>query len=236
MDKMLEIALKTGIKSRNSAFTWGHPVLFAKDSPPVDKQRELFLNAGVEQASASARKAIAEWGGDLRQITHIIGVSSMAFSNPGFEFFVAKNIGLSENVERILLNGVGCSGGLAGLRNAAHIACGMSFRGLPARILVVSTELSSAMTRAELDLVHNTQEVRIAATLFGDASTAIILSNGIGPNPPKCKPVYDVYAWQLNTLKDCHDDISLNLYTEGMSPSFHLVLWYLHPLQVGAPT
>ncbi len=217
MEKMIEIANKTGIDSRNFAIPRGHPVMYAKESPLIDKQREMFLSLGVDQATAAARKALAEWGGDIRHITHVIGVSSMAFSNPGFEFYVAQNLGLNKDVERVVLHGVGCSGGLAGLRNAANIACGMSFLGRPARILVVSTELSSASTRNELDMIHNSQEVRIPAALFGDAATAIVLSNGIGEDPASCKPVYDVYAWQLTTLDDCPHDIALDVYPDGTS-------------------
>ena len=115
---MLEIAGKTGIDSRNFAIPKGHPIMYAKESPLIDKQRQMFLTLGVDQATAAARKALAEWGGDIRHITHVVGVSSMAFSNPGFEFFVAENLGLNRNIERVVLHGVGCSGGLAALRNA----------------------------------------------------------------------------------------------------------------------
>ena len=215
MDKTLEIAGKTGIERRHFAIPKGHPILYAKESPLIDKQRQMFITLGVDQATSAARKALAEWGGDIRNITHIIGVSSMAFTNPGFEFYVAQNLGLNKDVERVVLHGVGCSGGLAGLRNAANVACGMSFLGRPARILVVSTELSSASTRNELDMVHSTQEVRIPATLFGDAASAIVLSNGIGEDPSECKPIYDVYAWKLTTLEDCSRDIALDVHPDG---------------------
>ncbi|KAI0689873.1 thiolase-like protein [Cytidiella melzeri] len=215
LEKVLEIATKTGIEFRSSAFEKGHPIMYSKVSPTIDQQRELFHTVGVQLAADAARKALAEWGGELSQVTHIIAVSSMVFSNPGLDLRVAQQLGLSNDIERVVLHGVGCSGGLAGLRHAANIACGYKQMNRPARILVVVAELGTLSLRNELDRVHSTQQILIPSTIFADAGSALILSNGIGTDPIPSAPVYDLLAWDLTTVDNSLGDIALDMDVDG---------------------
>ncbi|KAI0682337.1 thiolase-like protein [Cytidiella melzeri] len=217
MEKVLDIASKTGIIQRACAVTDDDPTMYNKVSPTIDLQRELFHAVGVDLAVGAARKVIAEWGGELSQITHIIAVSSMVFSNPGVDFRVAQALGLSNDVERVVLHGVGCSGGLAGVRHAANIACGYKLMNRPARILIVAVELGTVSLRTELDKIHRTQQVLIPATLFADAASALMLSNGIGQDPKPSAPVYDLLAWDLTTVDDSAGDIAFDADVDGWS-------------------
>lgn len=224
LEKSLDIADKCGINTRACAFDKDHPIIYNETAPTIDKQGELFMSVGVQLATAAARRAIVEWGGDVSQITHVIGVSSSVFSNPGFEYHVARALGLSDQVERNLLNGVGCAGGLAGLRTAANIACGATFLDRPARILIVSAELGTITVRNELDMIHERQEVRIPAALFADAGSALVLSNGIGEDSKPSVPIYDLLAWNMTTVPDSAGDIAFDVHPDGMScplPLFH---------------
>ncbi len=213
---MLYIAERTGIEMRSCAFDEDHPIIYGAKSPNVEQQRELFLTVGVQLATQAACTAIAEWGGGLSQITHIIAVSSTAFSNPGIDYYIARELGLAKDVERACLQGVGCAGGLAGLRHAAQLACGSAFLGRPARILVVSVELATLCARNELDRIHHNQEILIPSTLFADAGSALILSNCIGDNPESSTSVYDLLGWDTTTVEESANDLRLDLAADGM--------------------
>lgn len=215
---MLSINEKTGIATRASCIPVDHPVIYGAEIPTVEQQGKLFVELGSKLASAAARKAIEEWGGDASQITHLVAASSTAFTNPGFEFFVAKDLGLRPDVERTLLHGVGCAGGLSALRTAANMACSAKFLGRPARVLVVCCEMGTLCVREELDAIHETQEIRIPITLFGDAASALVLSNGVGESYKTSRmPIYDLLAWDHRFVPETAEDITFDVQADGKS-------------------
>lgn len=122
---------------------------------------QLFIEVGSQIVVSAARRAVAEWGDPLFDITHLVAISSIAFTSPGYEHFVARELGLHPKVERTLSHGVGCAGGLAGLRTAANYACAATFLNKPARVLIVACEMGTLCARDELAVIHGTQEVTI---------------------------------------------------------------------------
>ncbi|RSM05892.1 hypothetical protein CEP52_005991 [Fusarium oligoseptatum] len=125
-----------------------HPVVNQKNAPSISELHQLFHSDGVPLAIRAARKAIAEAKVDTRFITHIVATTCTDSANPGFDHFVAKGLGITHGVEKVLLHGVGCSGGLATLRTGANLALGHRARGLPARVLCVALEVSTTMVRS----------------------------------------------------------------------------------------
>lgn len=162
----------------------------------------------------ACRQAIAEWGGDVDEITHVVSTTCTNSANPGFDHYVCKELGIRGNVEKVLLHGVGCSGGLAAIRTAANLALGLSFRQKPARILVLACEISSLLVRSELDSIHENQEVRIGVCLFGDCASSCILSNGIGESPSSV-PVYNLLGWKHDVLEDTEKDLGFDVDPMG---------------------
>lgn len=212
MTKVLSINQFTGIDSRSSIGNPDHPAVNQKDTPTIDKLDELYKSDGVPLAIAAAQKAIAEAGIDTRQITHIVSTTCTNSSNPGFDHYVAKGLDITHPVEKVLLHGVGCSGGLAALRTAANLALGHTARGKPARILCVALEISSTMVRSELDSIHESQETRIGVALFSDCGSALVLSNGIGP---PAEPVYDLLGWDHSVIPDTEGDLGFDVHPNG---------------------
>ncbi len=178
LDKVLLINEYTGIDTRSSIGTIDHPLVNGKDPPTIAELCESFLDAGVKLSVTACRKAIEQWGGDLSEITHMVSTTCTNSANPGFDHFVVKALGLNTSIEKALLHGVGCSGGLAALRTAANIALGSSFRRKPARILVLACEISTTFVRSELQSIHDDEEVRIGVALFSDCASAVVLGNG----------------------------------------------------------
>ncbi|KAK0704167.1 thiolase-like protein [Apiosordaria backusii] len=218
MQKVLAINRYTGIEKRSSIGQPDHWVVNQPSPPTISQLHEIFMSDGVPLAISASQKAMAEAHiDDVSQITHMVSTTCTDSANPGYDHFVAKSLGLSPSVEKVLLHGVGCSGGLAALRTAANICLGHSMRGLPARILVLALEVSTTMVRSELESIHQDQETRIGVCLFSDCASAVILSNDIPfsaaePIPP---PVYSLLDWRHQTVPDTEQDLGFDTHPHG---------------------
>ncbi|CAK7264020.1 hypothetical protein SEPCBS57363_000859 [Sporothrix epigloea] len=212
MSKVLSINEFTGIEARSSIGTPDHPLVNQETAPTIAELSDVFFQEGVPLAVQAAQQAIAEARIDLSQITHVVSTTCTNSANPGFDHYVVKGLGIQHQVEKVLLHGIGCSGGLAGLRTAANLALGHKARGKPARILVVALELSTMMVRSELDSINELQETRIGVALFSDCGSAVVLSNGIGES---AEPVYELLGWDHRIVADTEKDLGFDVDPVG---------------------
>lgn len=208
MTKIRSINNYTGIDNRSAIGTVDHPMANMPRAPTIAELCKVFLTEGVALAVTAARKAISEAGLLPSDITHMVSTTCTNSANPGFDHFVLKGLGITHAVEKVLLHGVGCSGGLASLRTAANLANGASFRGRRARVLVLALEISSLQVRSELDSAHANQETRIGVTLFSDCASALILSNGIDGDE---EPIYNLLGWDHRVIPDTEDDLGFDV-------------------------
>ncbi len=169
---------------------------------------------------AACRKAIAQWGGDLSEISHVVATTCTNSANPGYDHFVAKELGLKNGIEKVLLHGVGCSGGVAALRTAANIALGASFRRKPARILVLACELSTTFVRSELESIVKDEEVRIGVTLFSDCASAVVLGNGFSDRYDE-EPLLELLGWDTHIIENTEKDLGFDVDPLGESFQSH---------------
>ncbi|KAI9827469.1 MAG: hypothetical protein M1832_004819 [Thelocarpon impressellum] len=213
LSKVQAINRYTGIESRSAIGDHDHPIANGKTAPSISELCDLFLTEGVALSVKACRKAIKEWGGSVDEITHVVSTTCTNTANPGFDHFVVKELGLRSGVEKVLLHGVGCSGGLAALRTAANVALGASFRDRPARVLVLACEISSVLVRHELDMISEEQKVAIGVTLFSDCASAVVLSNGIGKE--RGGPIYELMGWDHVTLPDTEGDLGFDVDPKG---------------------
>ncbi|KAI0891829.1 thiolase-like protein [Annulohypoxylon nitens] len=213
MQKVLDINKYTGIDTRSSIGTSDHPLVNKEDAPSIAELHKTFISDGVPLAIEASKKAIAEAGIDISEITHMVSTTCTDSANPGFDHFVAKGLGISNKVEKALLHGVGCAGGLTILRTAANLALGHSMRRKPARILCVALEVSTTMVRSELSSINELQETRIGPCLFSDCASALILTNGIGR--PTSEPIYELLGWEHQVLPDTEGDLGFDVDPVG---------------------
>ena len=165
----------TGIETRASVRSYDSGFTNHTDPPSIIDINHFFRKAGVDLTVQACKKALREWAGDYSDITHTIGVTCTNQGNPGYDLLVNQKLGLEPNVDRTLLQGVGCAGGLAIMRVAAQIACGASMRGRPARILAFACELCTPNVRCDLAEVVKCSDpsaVCIAGALFSDGAAA----------------------------------------------------------------
>ena len=135
------------------------------DLPPTSAR----MTAYAEEAPNLVMAAIAALGDafDPARITHIVAASCTGFVAPGIDQILAKRLGLSPTVERVLIGFMGCYAGVTALRTARHIV-----RSEPgAVVLVVSVELST------LHLAHADEAEPLLMMLqFSDGAAAAIVS------------------------------------------------------------
>ncbi|KAK0707434.1 thiolase-like protein [Lasiosphaeris hirsuta] len=212
MQKILAINRYTGIDQRSSIGTPDHPIVNQAAAPTIAELHQTFMSDGVPMAVSAARKALAEARVEPAQVTHMVSTTCTDSANPGYDHYVAKDLGLSSGVEKVLLHGVGCSGGLAALRTAANLCLGHAMRGRPARILVVALEVSTTMVRSEMDSINALQETRIGVALFSDCGSAVVLSNGVGE---QAEPVYELLGWENCVIPDTEDDLGFDVDPVG---------------------
>lgn len=210
LEKVLYINELTGIETRSTVATINHPLANRPEPPNIAELSKVFLDYGVRLSVEACRKAVAVWGGDMSDLTHIVAVTCTNSANPGYDHYVVKQLGLNTSIEKVLLHGVGCSGGLAALRTAANIAQGASFRNRPARILVLACEITSLLVRSELESIAELQETRIGVTLFSDCASAVVLGNGFGDDPME-EPILELLGWDHRIIDDTEDDLGFDV-------------------------
>ncbi|GAB1315980.1 Chalcone synthase [Madurella fahalii] len=217
MRKVLSINRYTGIDQRSSIGTPDHPLVNQPAPPTIADLHKMFMSAGVPLAVSAARKALAEAHVDAAQVTHMVSTTCTDSANPGYDHFVARELCLNHTVEKVLLHGVGCSGGLAALRTAANLCLGHTMQRKPARILVVALEISTTLVRSELESIHDLQETRIGATLFSDCASAVLLSNDIPMSPahPLPPPIYSLLTWTHQTIPSTESDLGFDVDPAG---------------------
>jgi predicted naringenin-chalcone synthase len=104
---------------------------------------------------------------DLAGITHFVVASCTGFVAPGIDQIIARRLGLSPSVERLLIGFMGCYAAVAALRTARHLV-----RSEPdARVLVLCVELSTLH-------LQDTPEIEplLAMLQFGDGAAAALVS------------------------------------------------------------
>ncbi|KAG8164050.1 hypothetical protein KVR01_005968 [Diaporthe batatas] len=143
----------------------------------------FFRQAGVDLAVRACRKAMRESGCTAADITHTVAVTATNHGCPGYDVLVASKLGLPPSVDSMLLQGVGCSGGLSLVRAAAKVASAATARNRPARVLAYTCEICTAMLRYDLATAEESADMSLlspAATMLSDGAAAFILCNDQG--------------------------------------------------------
>ena len=149
------------------------------DTAPLPGTGER-MRTYAQAAPALALDAIAALRDrtSLDGITHLVVASCTGFVAPGVDQIIAARLGLSANVERLLVGFMGCYAAVAALRQARHIV-----RSDPdARVLVVTVELSTLHLQPATAI-----EPLLAMLQFGDGAAAALVTatpGGFRLDPP----------------------------------------------------
>jgi type III polyketide synthase len=213
---LLHVNQNTEITSRPTIFD--HSTWTKEDAvpPTIDEISQIFRTTGVELTVKACNKALGEAQLSASDITHIVAVTCTDQGSPGYDLFVSQKLQLPDGVQRTLLHGVGCAGGLSALREAANLAAAASSRGRSARILVFATELCSLFLRAELQAaIKDAKNLHIAPALFSDASAALVVCNGLAMKEEQ-KAIFELQEWGSAIIPGTKDYMSYSVSPSGM--------------------
>ena len=133
--------------------------------PGTEARMALYAQAAPELALAAVAALTRQV--PLGDVTHLVVASCTGFVAPGIDQIVARRLGLSPAVERLLVGFMGCYAAVAALRSAYHIV-----RSDPAaRVLVVTVELSTLHLQATGEI-----EPLLAMLQFGDGAAAALVA------------------------------------------------------------
>jgi predicted naringenin-chalcone synthase len=169
LDRMLQ---RSGIGSRftvlsdrDTHVTEGS--FYAGNAPTTLDRMTVYAREAPELALAAIGKLE-----DLGEITHLVVASCTGFTAPGLDQVIARRLGLSPTVERVVIGFMGCYAGVTALRTAAHIVRSHA----RARVLTIAVELCTLHLQ-ETDSL----ERLLAMAQFADgAAAALVTSQGPG--------------------------------------------------------
>lgn len=143
-------------------------------SPGTGERNAIYARTSRDLAVKLARKAIDEADGFSREdITHIVFASCTGFANPGPDFHIIQELGLSQHVQRYTLGFMGCYAAFPALRMAAQFC----IADPKAVVLVMCLELCTLHLQ-----INEQHDSMLANTLFADGAAAAIVS-GRPPAP-----------------------------------------------------
>ena len=105
---------------------------------------------------------------DAADITHVVFATCTGFTNPGPDFHLVQDLGLSANCQRSILGFMGCYSAVPALKTAAQLC----EADADATVLVVCLELCSLHLK-----FSNTYDSILGNSLFGDGAGAAIVSS-----------------------------------------------------------
>ncbi|KAJ8748899.1 hypothetical protein K2173_013332 [Erythroxylum novogranatense] len=191
-EKLERLCKTTTVKTRYTVMSKEilekYPELVTECSPTIKQRLEIANPAVVQMALEASLACVKEWGRSVEDITHIVYVSSSEIRLPGGDLYLASQLGLRNDVGRVMLYFLGCYGGVTGLRVAKDIA----ENNPGSRVLLTTSETTIIGFRPPskarpYDLV--------GAALFGDGAAAAIV--GANPLPGKESPFMELnYAVQ----------------------------------------
>ncbi|KAG2672179.1 hypothetical protein I3843_13G027400 [Carya illinoinensis] len=211
-EKLERLCKTTTVKTRYTVMSKEildkYPELATEGSPTIKQKLEIANPAVLEMAMEASLACIKEWGRPAEDITHIVYVSSSEIRLPGGDLYLASQLGLRNDVGRVMLYFLGCYGGVTGLRVAKDIA----ENNPGSRVLLTTSETTILGFRPPnkerpYDLV--------GAALFGDGAAAVI----IGSNPLKGQesPFMELNYAVQQFLPETHTVIDGKLSEEGIN-------------------
>jgi len=114
-------------------------------------------------------------------VTDFIVVSCTGYCAPGLDILLARDLGMSPDVRRVVIGHMGCAAGIIGLRNALATLRGRE----QALVALLSVELSSLHFQKTLD-----PGVLTSLALFADGAAALLLSADSTARGPEVVDTY----------------------------------------------
>ncbi len=136
--------------------------------PGTASRNAIYASESRTLSVALARKVLRDCPGiGSEDVTHVVTVSCTGFVNPGPDYFVVRDLGMSPATQRYHLGFMGCYAAFPALRMAAQFC-----EAKPdAVVLVLCLELCSLHLQ-----LSGTEDAILANSLFSDGAAAAVVS------------------------------------------------------------
>ncbi|KAL4178669.1 hypothetical protein AMTRI_Chr13g116240 [Amborella trichopoda] len=211
-EKLERLCKNTTVKTRYTVISKEildkYPELTTEGSPTITQRLDIANHAVLEMALQASLSCISDWGKPVSQITHLVYVSSSEIRFPGGDLYLAANLGLKTDVNRVMLYFLGCYGGVTGLRVAKDIA-----ENNPRSRVLLTTAETTILGYRPPNLARPYDLV--GAALFGDGAAAVIV--GSGPFSEGEKPFMELHNAVQEFLPGTQGIIEGRLTEEGIN-------------------
>lgn len=135
----------------------------------VERRNLYWAKYAKETAIEASRKAIENWGGDKKKITHVVFHSCTGFKAPGIELDVVDALDLTGVKRRLGINFMGCFGGFT----AMSVAKSFCLSDPGAITLIICAESCAA----HMSNTKNRSEL-LGSVIFADGAAACLVGPG----------------------------------------------------------
>ncbi len=145
-----------------------------------------WISTAQELGQCAISRALTAAGLDVRDIGAIFFTSVTGISSPSIDALLINRMGLSPNIRRVPMFGLGCVAGAAGIARAADYV-----RAYPDQVaIILAVELCSlTLQREDMSMAS-----LISSGLFGDGAAAVIVAGSdCGLNGPKILDTRSVF-------------------------------------------
>lgn len=171
--------------------------------PSTRLRNEIYKQEAPTLAESVCRKALKIWGGDAKEITHVVSVSCTGLMAPGIEFILLNRLGIPRSALRLGINFMGCFGAFKGLA----VAKALALENPKHRVLVVCTELCSLHFQSD-----SQRETLVANSIFADGAAAVVI--GAAPRANE-KPLLELHRQQSMAFDDTLDLMTWDVGDQG---------------------
>jgi len=159
-----QVHLRAGVEGRHLAL----PLLQYYNLETWGDSNRAWFRAAEELGSEALCKAASAIGLDRAQISSLIFISITGVSSPSIDARLINRLGLSPQIRRIPIFGLGCVGGAAGIARAADYV-----RAWPDQVAALVSVETCSLTLQRDDV---SKANLISSGLFGDGAAAVIVA------------------------------------------------------------
>lgn len=158
------------------------------------ERNKIYSRESQHLAVELARQTLDSCPGlDPSEVTHVITVSCTGFCNPGPDYHIVNELGLSHATQRYNLGFMGCYAAFPGLRMAGQF-CQANPEAV---VLVLCLELCSLHLQ-----LHGGEDSMLANSLFADGAAAAIVSARTPGEDQSCYQFGDFHSSLIPSGKD----------------------------------
>ncbi len=211
-----DLPLKIQALFKNSHIKYRHlylPDIDENGKIPEETNQELIdkhLKGALELGPQAINKCLLPYDLEVKDIDHLICVSSTGFLCPGVSAYIAKQMGFRDNVHRVDILGMGCNAGI----NSLQCAVGLTRADPDKKVLLVCLEICSAAY-----CFDGTIKTGIVNSLFGDGVAAVLVGRNREGNGERgrggCWP--SIVGFESRTITDKIDLMRYELINNKLS-------------------